>query len=118
MIIFGLWYWMFDRGGPVARVHGIDGVSRISVPADDVRSRTEARAKPDWKPEFFDYLYTSFTNATAFSPTDTMPMLHWAKITMMLQSAVALLLAILVIARAVNVLQLTSTTQPASTNGV
>ena len=60
--------------------------------------------QPGWKPDFFDYLYTSFTNATAFSPTDVMPMSRWTKMTMMLQSGVALLLAILVIARAVNVL--------------
>jgi hypothetical protein len=59
----------------------------------------------NWMPNFLDYLYVAFTNATAFSPTDTMPMLQWAKLTMMLQSAVALLLAILVIARAVNVLK-------------
>ena len=63
-----------------------------------------ALAKPAWRPEFFDYLYTSFTNATAFSPTDVMPMSRWAKLLMMLQSAVALMLAILVIARAVNIL--------------
>jgi uncharacterized membrane protein len=61
--------------------------------------------RPEWRPMFFDYLYTSFTNATAFSPTDVMPLARWAKLTMMLQSAVALMLAILVIARAVNVLQ-------------
>ena len=65
---------------------------------------TPEMSKPGWRPDFIDYLYTSFTNATAFSPTDTMPMTHWAKLTMMVQSAVALVLALLVIARAVNVL--------------
>ena len=100
VIIFGLWYWMFDRGGPVARGNGSTAHPAFLFP----QMTAKELAKPNWRPEFFDYLYTSFTNATAFSPTDTMPMLHWAKLTMMLQSAVALLLALLVIARAVNVL--------------
>jgi uncharacterized membrane protein len=52
-----------------------------------------------------DYLYLSFTNAMAFSPTDVMPMSRWAKLTMLVQSLVSLLIAVLVIARAVNVLQ-------------
>ncbi|MEX1009234.1 MAG: hypothetical protein WD271_15535 [Acidimicrobiia bacterium] len=101
VIIFALWYWMFDRGGPVARARGARAYPDFLFP----QMASGEVAKPGWRPEFFDYLYTSFTNATAFSPTDTMPMSRWAKLTMMLQSAVALLLAILVIARAVNVLR-------------
>jgi uncharacterized membrane protein len=62
-------------------------------------------APPDWTPNFFDYLYVSFTNATAFSPTDVMPLSRWAKMLMLLQSAVALLTLALVIARAVNILK-------------
>ncbi len=58
-----------------------------------------------WVPTFVDYLYLSFTNATAFSPTDVLPMSRWAKCTMMLQSAVSLATVVLVISRAVNVLQ-------------
>ena len=104
VIIFGLWYWMFDRGGPVARATGSTAYPAFLFPQMTCDPQQNL-AKPNWRPEFFDYLYTSFTNATAFSPTDTMPMLQWAKLTMMLQSAVALLLAILVIARAVNVLK-------------
>ena len=57
-----------------------------------------------WEPEFVDYAYVSFTNAAAFSPTDTMPLTRWAKLAMMLQSAVSLVTAVLVIARAVNIL--------------
>ena len=106
VIVFALWYWMFDRGGPVARLLVTDSYPGPAVPADDVRSRVKL-VQPGWKPDFFDYLYTSFTNATAFSPTDVLPMSRWTKMTMMLQSGVALLLAILVIARAVNVLELT-----------
>ena len=59
---------------------------------------------PDWEPYFVDYLYLSFTNATAFSPTDVMPLARWAKLTMLVQSAVSLALAALVIARAINIL--------------
>jgi uncharacterized membrane protein len=62
-------------------------------------------APKDWEPYFIDYLYLSFTNATAFSPTDVMPLARWAKITMAVQSAVALLVGVLVIARAVNILR-------------
>ena len=102
VIIFSFWYWMFDRGGPVARAQGLQGYHPAFLfPQMQLES---ALAQPEWRPMFFDYLYTSFTNATAFSPTDVMPLARWAKLTMMLQSAVALLLAILVVARAVNVL--------------
>jgi uncharacterized membrane protein len=59
---------------------------------------------PDWEPFFVDYLYLSFTNATAFSPTDVMPLTRWAKAAMALQSAVALVVVVLVIARAINIL--------------
>jgi uncharacterized membrane protein len=60
---------------------------------------------PDWEPGFIDYFYVSFTNATAFSPTDTMPMTRWAKLTMLIQSAISVITVALVIARAVNILK-------------
>ena len=61
-------------------------------------------AHPDWEPYFVDYLYVSFTNAVAFSPTDTMPLTRWAKLLMLVQSAIALVTLGLVVARGVNVL--------------
>jgi uncharacterized membrane protein len=61
-------------------------------------------AGPNWEPRFADYLYLAFTNATAFSPTDVLPLTRWAKLTMMAQSVVALVVVVLVVARAVNVL--------------
>ncbi|MBN7299866.1 hypothetical protein IUU89_28550, partial [Mycobacteroides abscessus subsp. abscessus] len=61
-------------------------------------------APPDWRPKFPDYLYVSFTNVVAFSPTDTMPLSRWAKMLMTLQSMVALSTVALVLARAVNIL--------------
>jgi hypothetical protein len=100
VIAFGLWYWEFDRGGPVHRAHGTFQYPDLLFPQMTVDELTP----PDWEPQFIDYLYLSFTNATAFSPTDVMPMARWAKLTMAVQSAVSLGLGALVIARAVNIL--------------
>ena len=101
VLLFALWYWQLDGGGPLER-------------------RLERRREPDflfpqqtlaesggttWQPSFVDYLFVSYTNATAFSPTDTLPLSHWAKLLMIAQSAMSLLLAIMVVARAVNILQ-------------
>ena len=67
---------------------------------------TAPELAPDhWEPGFVDYLYTSFTNATAFSPTDVMPLSRWAKLTMLVQSAISLITVALVITRAVNILK-------------
>jgi len=100
VIAFALWYWEFDRGGPVHRAHGTFQYLDFLFPQMTVNDLTP----PDWEPYFVDYLYLSFTNATAFSPTDVMPLARWAKLTMLVQSAVSLSLAALVIARAVNIL--------------
>jgi hypothetical protein len=100
VIAFALWYWEFDRGGPVHRAHGTFQYLDFLFPQMTVDDLTP----PDWEPIFVDYLYLSFTNATAFSPTDVMPLARWAKLTMLVQSAVSLSLGALVIARAVNIL--------------
>ena len=101
ILVFALWYWEWDRGGPVARAHGERAHPDFLFP----QMASPKLAPHDWKPNFIDYLYVSFTNATAFSPTDTMPMSRWAKMLMLLQSAVALLTVGLVVARAINVLK-------------
>ena len=104
VIAFALWYWEFDRGGPVERTVG----STTMRPPDFLFPQmglTPDLAPPDWEPHFVDYLYLSFTNATAFSPTDVMPLARWAKCTMAVQSGVALLVGVLVVARAINILQ-------------
>ena len=62
-------------------------------------------APPDWEPTFGDYLYLSFTNATAFSPTDVMPLSRWAKMAMTAQASVSIVTVVLVVARAVNILR-------------
>jgi len=100
VIAFALWYWEFDRGGPVLRAAGTKKFPDLMYP----QMASPELAAPDWKPYFVDYLYMSFTNATAFSPTDVMPMARWAKLTMGVQSAVSLAVGALVIARAVNIL--------------
>jgi hypothetical protein len=96
-LAFGLLYWLMDGGGPVAR-------SRQDVPHDFAFTQhlSPDLAPPGWRPVFLDYLHLGFTNATAFSPTDVMPLTHRAKYTMLVQSTVALALFGLVVARAVN----------------
>jgi uncharacterized membrane protein len=102
MIIFAIWYWEFDRGGPGPRAS-----MQMKRPYPDFvfpQMTDPSNADPGWEPHFVDYLYLSFTNATAFSPTDVMPYTHWTKLTMMAQSIVSLTVVVLVVARAVNVL--------------
>jgi len=101
VIAFALWYWEFDRRGPVHRAHGTSRHPDLMFP----QMASPQLAPPDWEPQFVDYLYLSFTNATAFSPTDVMPLARWAKLTMLAQSAVSLAIGALVIARAVNILR-------------
>jgi uncharacterized membrane protein len=100
VIAFALWYWEFDRGGPVVRAMGTAQYPDLLFP----QMVSPELAPPDWEPVFVDYLYLSFTNATAFSPTDVMPLAKWAKLTMLVQSSVSLAVGALVIARAVNIL--------------
>jgi uncharacterized membrane protein len=100
VIAFALWYWEFDRGGPVHRSLGHAQFPDLMFP----QMASPELAPQDWTTRFVDYLYLSFTNATAFSPTDVMPLARWAKLTMAAQSAVSLVLGALVIARAVNIL--------------
>jgi uncharacterized membrane protein len=99
-LIFALWYWELDRGGPGRRAEGSDGPPDFLFPqmSDDT---IEPRS---WRPKFIDYLYVSLTNATAFSPTDTMPLSGIAKSVMGLQSLVSLVTIGLIVSRAVNIL--------------
>jgi len=101
VIAFALWYWDIDRGGPAAR-----GVARKCVTDFLFPQATMERApdEEEWSPGFVDYLFVSYTNATAFSPTDTLPLTRRAKILMMIQSGISLMTIALVAARAVNIL--------------
>ena len=101
IIVFALWFWEIDRGGPAARTHGVEVYPDFLFP----QMESPELAPPDWEPTFVDYLYVSLTNATAFSPTDVLPLSRVAKGAMAAQSAVALATIGLVIARAINVLR-------------
>jgi uncharacterized membrane protein len=99
VIVFALWCWELDLGGPAARAH-----ARRLHPSFLFTQMTSPHLAPkDWEPSFVDYLYLSFTNATAFSPTDTMPLNRRAKLAMMFQAMVSFCTVLLVIARAVNI---------------
>jgi len=100
VIVFSWWYWELDRGGPAARAHGAKQCPDFMFP----QMSDPELAPKDWEPNYFDYAYLAFTNATAFSPTDTMPMTRWAKAAMTLQTMVSIVVVALVVARAVNVL--------------
>jgi hypothetical protein len=101
VITFGLWYWDLDRGGAAARARG-SGRQPAFVFPEMVNAQYVA---PGWYPKFVDYLYLSFTTATAFSPTDVSAIRRWAKLMMMAEEAISLLVAILVVSRAVNILR-------------
>ena len=103
VLLFGLWYFELDRGGPTARAFDENNYPDfLFVQMTDDAARY---AMPGWKPRLVDYLYTSFTNATAFSPTDTMPLTPAAKWLMSVQALGSLVTIGLVVARAVNILQ-------------
>ena len=101
VLVFALWYWELDRGGPSARRRTRHREPDFLFP----QMSTPGAAPAGWAPGFVDYLYVAFTNATAFSPTDTLPLTPWAKILMLIQSLASLLTVALVAARAVNILQ-------------
>jgi uncharacterized membrane protein len=101
VIVFALWYWELDRGGPAARLQPLRRQPDFLFP----QMSNPGSTTPDWSPSFLDYVYTSFTNATAFSPTDTMPLTPWAKMLMLVQSLASLLTVALVVSRAVNILK-------------
>src|SRR5436190_6329696 len=96
-LAFALLYWLMDGGGPIARC-------QRPTPLDFAFTQhvSPELASPGWRPVFLDYLHLGFTNATAFSPTDVMPLTHRAKYAMLVQSTVALALFGLIVARAVN----------------
>lgn len=99
-LIFALWYWELDRGGPGSRAAGHDGPPDFLFP----QMNDDAILPRNWRPNFVDYLYVSLTNAAAFSPTDTMPLSRVAKSVMGVQSLVSLVTIGLIISRAVNIL--------------
>jgi hypothetical protein len=100
VIAFGLWYWDLDRGGAASRAHHPDRNPAFVFP----EMQHSAYAPANWVPRFVDYLSLAFWTATAISPTDISAIKPWAKLLMMLEAGCSIVLAALVIARAINVL--------------
>jgi hypothetical protein len=100
IVVFALWFWNIDRGGPARR--GLDRDSKPDFLFPQMLGSGDQ--DPAWSPGFIDYFYVSFTNATAFSPTDTMPLSPQSKLLMAIEASISLLTVGLVAARAVNIL--------------
>jgi hypothetical protein len=100
VIVFSLWFWELDGGGPIARRKNPDGRRDFAF----VQMTDPDLKYPGWQSEYFDYFYVSCTNSIAFSPTDTLPLSRMAKALMALQSALSAVTLLLVAARAVNIL--------------
>ena len=101
ILLFSLWYWEVDRGGPTIRGHADQADPDFLFP----QMATHELGQADWMPGFVDYLYLSFTNATAFSPTDTMPLTVRAKLLMLLEALASITTVVMVAGRAVNILK-------------
>jgi uncharacterized membrane protein len=101
IIVFAMLYWELDGAGPAARLYRTRQYPDFAFP----QHMNPDVTTPGWRPVFWDYLYLGYTNAVAFSPTDAMPLSHWAKATMAIQSMISILILSLVIARAVNIFQ-------------
>jgi hypothetical protein len=99
VIAYALWFWGLDRGGPVRRRQPNPPPPDFQFP----QMENPKLAAPGWHPRLLDYIYVSFTNSIAFSPTDAMPLSRWAKMLMLSESAVSALSILLVTARAVNI---------------
>jgi hypothetical protein len=101
VVVFGLWFWELEAGGPISRLRA---PARLMPEFQFPQDENPQLAPADWRPQVWDYLYVSLTNAIAFSPTDTMPLTVRAKAMMGLESAISAVTVLLVAARAVNVL--------------
>lgn len=99
VLTFGLWYWLIDRGGPHTRAQGIPARPEFLFP----EMTAADTAKSEWTPGLIEYMYLAFTNATAFSPTDTLPLSSRARLLMTIESSMSLVTIALVAARAVNI---------------
>ncbi len=101
VIVYGLWFWEMDRGGPHLRA----GVDTLLPDLQFPQMENPQLAAPNWRPRFFDYLYTSFANGTSFAPADAMPLSLRAKALFASESIVSLVTIAVVAARAVNILR-------------
>ena len=106
ILVFALWYWRLDAGGPHQRdKHGGYACGAFLFPQTTMNKEAlKSAGQEDWSPDFVDYLFLAFNTSTAFSPTDSPVLARWAKVLMMLQSLLSLLIIALLAARAVNIL--------------
>ncbi|MHB1252452.1 MAG: hypothetical protein ACYC0I_10030, partial [Acidimicrobiales bacterium] len=101
VIVYGLWFWEMDRGGPHLRA----GVDTLLPDLQFPQMENPQLAPANWRPRFVDYLYTSFANGTSFAPADAMPLSMRAKALFASESIVSLITIAVVAARAVNILR-------------
>jgi len=101
ILLFSLWFWEVDRGGPGIRGEADQADPDLLFP----QMATHELGQAAWMPGFVDYLYLSFTNATAFSPTDTMPLTVRAKLLMLVEALSSITTIVMVAGRAVNILK-------------
>jgi uncharacterized membrane protein len=99
ILVFSLLYWQLDLGGPEARLDHRQGIPDWLFPQAELDN-----IMPNWRPTFVDYLFLSYNTATAFSPTDTLPLTTRAKLLLMLQSALSLATILVVVSRAINII--------------
>jgi len=106
VLVFALWYWRLDAGGPHARdARDAHATGAFLFPQMTMLKRVEAATgQARWSPHFIDYLFLAFNTSTAFSPTDTPVLTRWAKVLTMLQSLISLSVLAVLAARAVNIL--------------
>jgi hypothetical protein len=101
VLAFSLLYWQLDRGGPHARANELSQKPDWLFPQTGVPEHVP----PGWQPTYVDYLFLGYSTATAFSPTDALPLTSRAKMLMMLQSTISLATILIVASRAINILQ-------------
>lgn len=101
ILVFASWFWELDRGGPTVRGHDEQHDPDFLF----AQMATPELKQPQWLPSFVDYLYLSFTNVTAFSPTDTLPLTKRAKVLMLIESLASITTVVMVAGRAVNILK-------------
>ena len=106
ILVFASWYWRLDGGGPHKRAltpGHIDGAFLFPQMTMDPAAKIAA-GEHEWEPNFVDYLFLAFNTSTALSPTDVPVLSRWAKILMMIQALISLVVIVLLAARAVNIL--------------
>ncbi len=106
ILVYSLWFWEIDGGGPAARCHEsfIDNPQSADFMFSQSLLDPQLLAKLCWRPRFIDYLFLAFTNATAFSPTDTFPLTPLGKTLMMAEALTSLVTIAIVAGRAINIL--------------